>query len=265
MSNRIKAIIEPNPEPINPKSRAWKLALFNPDGSPYSPGAGGGGVALGPKGEFGDPTQEPCFVGWFHNVDDLMNLDTSNYKQGCWALSGANSPANPNDPFVSPPQLWVMDADGADGGGWEQAGTPPDAVNAMAKAMGPTAEFSLFFSGAVGYGMMRQIFVPDIYDVILQSMTASLGVPAPPGAPIGIEFAVGTIDGAGNFTARESHFTDGAVYIGSGQHILSQRKVDFPGTVVHQNDVIQVSTISTGGGDPAGAADLLVRIGYRRA
>src|SRR5213076_2143750 len=65
-------------------------------------GGGGGGVDLAPNGAFGDLTQEPCFMGYFADVNDIYYLnggDTSIFMDGCWALA---------DTGVGEPHIYVV-------------------------------------------------------------------------------------------------------------------------------------------------------------
>jgi hypothetical protein len=137
-----------------------------------SPGGGGSGIDIAPNGAFGDPTQVPCFVGYFPDINDLWNLnggDPSIYKDGCWAFA-------PQAPGNGMPVVWILD--NANAGWWAMAmdfNTVKSAAHDVVSTDVPPSFRELYLPGALAIGQTRR-FRPTFNGRIL-TVDASVGTP----------------------------------------------------------------------------------------
>src|SRR3954453_91293 len=134
-------------------------------------GGGGGGMSLAPNGGFGDPTQVPSFVGFFHDFNDIYNIDawTVPFKQGCWAIVGWQ----PDDPT---PGSWAemrIAVFNADGGDWQIVTLGGSDVQQLIDQAHPIYTRDVFFPGVLAAGMTRRLKVP--YNIKFTAVYLTVG------------------------------------------------------------------------------------------
>jgi hypothetical protein len=192
-----------------------------------SPGGGGGsGIDIAPNGAFGDPTQVPCFMGYFADVNDLWNLnggDPSIYKDGCWAFA-SQTPGN------GMPVVWILD--NTDLGWWAMA-TDFDSVKAQARdVVGtdvPPSFRELYLPGGLAIGQTRR-FKPTFAGRIL-GVDASVGTPPDGVVTLDVQIGGVSIFGATKHEIWSGQFVSNIP--GQGADPQNMAKANFsPGSII---------------------------------
>lgn len=251
-------------------------------------GGGGGDLALGLNGAFGDPTQEPCFLGYFADVNDLWainDFDPSIYVDGCWAVA-EETPGDGN------PKLWILNM--AVTGWWVRSDSiDGNYVMDLARSVGNptvlTAHWSTVTDDAGQFvsGLTRRIYVG--FAGTIREMSFALGIPGVAvsgGGTPRFEFGlrIGRNDGSGNFIVYPESAelvkspTQGRPYIASNQRQGNPAGASYGDNTFIAGDTIEVICLDKLGrtgaiadslplnfGPPGGVKDLTVLLRVDKA